>query len=166
MDDLIDRAALIAEYEYLKAECYESSWDAWDDIIDRVKKQPRVAADLVRHAYWIDASDEYNNGNIVYRCSYCREDKVLIDGTPETNNLNYCPICGAKMDAMMLKMAEQQKLLPCPFCGGKAEIILDVDEGGDSIQRVECQFCYVQTDGCYSKDEAMRLWNRRCNNDV
>lgn len=87
MADLIDRAVLIAEYEYLKAECYEASGDAWDDIIDRVKKQPRVDAEPVRHAYWIIFTDKFTFG----KCSICGM-------AQRAGRLNYCPECGAKMD--------------------------------------------------------------------
>jgi len=33
----------------------------------------------------------------VYECSNCKDEWVLIDGTPEENNINYCQNCGAKV---------------------------------------------------------------------
>lgn len=33
----------------------------------------------------------------VYRCSVCGEDWVLETSTPEENNMNFCPFCGADM---------------------------------------------------------------------
>ena len=32
-----------------------------------------------------------------YRCSVCGEDWVLETSTPEENNMNFCPFCGADM---------------------------------------------------------------------
>lgn len=33
----------------------------------------------------------------VYRCSACGEDWVLETATPQENNMNFCPFCGADM---------------------------------------------------------------------
>lgn len=41
---------------------------------------------------WEDFGD--NNS---YRCTACGEIWILNDGTPEENNMNYCPNCGADM---------------------------------------------------------------------
>lgn len=92
MADLIDREALIAEYEYLKAECYESSADAWEDIIDRVKKQPTVDAEPIRHAHWIFK----NNLASELVCSSCFEQFHI--ATWQCPKFLRCPCCGAKMD--------------------------------------------------------------------
>ena len=37
-------------------------------------------------------------GSNVYKCSVCGVDWDIIDGTPEDNDMNYCPNCGAKME--------------------------------------------------------------------
>lgn len=37
-------------------------------------------------------------GTDVYTCSKCRENYVLVEGTPKENLWHYCPNCGAKMD--------------------------------------------------------------------
>ena len=34
----------------------------------------------------------------VYTCSVCGADWDMIDGTPQDNDMNYCPHCGAKME--------------------------------------------------------------------
>ena len=56
------------------------------------------AADVapVRHGRWIEESDY--DGDSIYVCSECGETWTLIDGTPQDNNMHYCPNCGAKMD--------------------------------------------------------------------
>lgn len=38
---------------------------------------------------------DYDNS---YLCTSCGEIWTLNDGTPEGNNMNYCPNCGAKME--------------------------------------------------------------------
>lgn len=56
-----------------------------------------IDAKPVIHAKWIKYEnhiyDEY-----YYSCSACDNDWVCIEGSPEDNNMNYCPYCGAKMD--------------------------------------------------------------------
>ena len=41
----------------------------------------------------VDGAD----GDSYYECSNCGEPWVLSAGTPEDNNMHYCPNCGAKM---------------------------------------------------------------------
>ena len=57
------------------------------------------AADVVpvRHGRWIEREDMYYGWNI-WECSACREEFCVEDGTPEDNEYNYCPNCGALMD--------------------------------------------------------------------
>ena len=47
------------------------------------------------HGEWKDLSDGWQEGT--YECSNCKEEFVLIEGTPEDNEYNFCPNCGAKM---------------------------------------------------------------------
>ena len=56
------------------------------------------AADVaeVRHGEFESLEDEMFD--TVYRCSVCKEDFVLLEGTPTDNLWKYCPNCGAKMD--------------------------------------------------------------------
>ena len=37
------------------------------------------------------------DGDVVYRCSKCGEEYVLIDGTPKENGYHFCPNCGSDM---------------------------------------------------------------------
>ena len=48
-----------------------------------------------QHGEWIDLSDGWQEGT--YECSNCKTEFVLIEGTPEDNEYNFCPNCGAKM---------------------------------------------------------------------
>lgn len=46
-------------------------------------------------AGWIKHEDI--DGSEHYECSRCKNEFILIDGTPEENNYHYCPNCGADM---------------------------------------------------------------------
>ena len=56
---------------------------------------PTIEATPIRHGHWIDNDDiDFP----CYTCSACHCEWVCYDGTPEDNNMRYCPECGAKMD--------------------------------------------------------------------
>ena len=44
---------------------------------------------------WIEHEDDWCG--TFYTCSACGCDWTTIDGTPQENNMRYCPECGAKM---------------------------------------------------------------------
>lgn len=58
------------------------------------------AADVaqVRHGRWIPSDMGGGEPDEAYICSECEEPWTLIAGTPEENNMRYCPACGARMD--------------------------------------------------------------------
>lgn len=79
--------------------CHNDVWDAhilvaYKEDIDRF---PAADVERVRHGRWKEESDY--DGDSIYVCSECGETWTLIDGTPQDNNMHYCPNCGAKMDA-------------------------------------------------------------------
>ena len=47
------------------------------------------------HGEWVDLSDGWQEGT--FRCSSCQMEFVLLEGTPEDNEYNFCPNCGARM---------------------------------------------------------------------
>lgn len=53
----------------------------------------------VKHGYWEEVTDYGGWGDTHYRCSVCGEEWYLEDGKPKDNNMNFCPRCGARMDA-------------------------------------------------------------------
>lgn len=65
-------------------------------VIDRIKSSPTADVIEVRHGEWLEFEDNFLD--TLYQCSACKEDFVLIEGTPSENRWNYCPNCGAKMD--------------------------------------------------------------------
>ena len=50
--------------------------------------RPVVRGEWQEKAVWDD---------VVFVCSNCEEPWTLIEGTPEQNNMNFCPNCGADM---------------------------------------------------------------------
>lgn len=52
----------------------------------------------VKHGKWEELTDYGGWGDTHYRCSVCGEEWYLEDGTPQQNNMNFCPRCGAIMD--------------------------------------------------------------------
>ena len=50
--------------------------------------RPVVHGEWQEKAVWDD---------VVFVCSNCGEPWTLIEGTPEQNNMNFCPNCGADM---------------------------------------------------------------------
>ena len=58
-----------------------------DDIIALLKAQEP------KRGRWMECEDGW--GDTHYQCSECGLEWILNDGTPEENNMNYCPHCGA-----------------------------------------------------------------------
>ena len=108
MDDLISRAAAIAEieeyieeYSELEPETgyHNLKWCAMEEAKDVLSMLPAVDAAPVVHGRWEEVDDGW--GEWYYRCSACGCEWFLEDGTPAENGMNYCPRCGAKMDGLM-----------------------------------------------------------------
>lgn len=66
-----------------------------EDVFYDAKPSSCPLAEEVVHGKWIEI-DDY--GDAHYQCDQCKEEYVLIDGTPKENQYNYCPNCGAKME--------------------------------------------------------------------
>ncbi len=64
-----------------------------------IAAMPATDAQPVKHGYWEEVTDYGGWGDTHYRCSVCGEEWYLEDGKPKDNNMNFCPQCGAKMDA-------------------------------------------------------------------
>ena len=68
-DDSVSRQAVIDLVEELETQRIKGRWEIIED--------------------W--------DGDDLYRCSECGSMFTLIDGTPEDNDYNFCPSCGAWM---------------------------------------------------------------------
>ena len=102
-NDLISRAelrrTLMIWAEKLRAagECGGCEAELLQAVVKMVDAQAAVDAEPVRHGEWIlNPSNLYDDATWV--CSVCGHEWVLIDGTPQENDMHYCPKCGARMD--------------------------------------------------------------------
>lgn len=104
MIDSIDREELLNNRpEYLNTrmedEIQSARHQGWNECNSYyyylIIKQPTV--ETVKYAHWEQPSyfDEENN---VFQCSNCKEEFVLISGSPKENGYEYCPHCGCKME--------------------------------------------------------------------
>ena len=66
----------------------------WSDDVDAIKELPSAQPQRSKGRWEII---EDWDGDDLYRCSECGSMFTLIDGTPEDNDYNFCPSCGADM---------------------------------------------------------------------
>ncbi len=88
IDSLINKASTAEEAKVLFT------------VKDVIYSQQRYFADVqpVEHGKWEELTDYGGWGDTHYRCSVCSEEWYLEDGTPQQNNMNFCPRCGSRMD--------------------------------------------------------------------
>lgn len=72
--------------------------DIHGDVLDvihaaDIDNAPTADVSPVRHGHWEELDEEG-----CYCCSACGNPWIIIDGTPQDNDMNFCPNCGAKMD--------------------------------------------------------------------
>lgn len=65
----------------------------YEETIEIIKMSS-TEIEEIKHGEWTEQEAPYVN---TYECSNCKRWFVLEDGTPEENNYNYCPNCGADM---------------------------------------------------------------------
>lgn len=61
--------------------------------LTEVLRREYVDVEPVKHGHWITDSDDN-----WYECSSCKCLWMTISGTPQDNNMRFCPECGAHMD--------------------------------------------------------------------
>lgn len=92
-------AEYIEKAELIKKLCFETAEWYYSPTIKTIKEFPATDVQPVKHGYWEEVTDNGGWGDTHYRCSVCGEEWYLEDGKPKGNNMNFCPRCGAKMDA-------------------------------------------------------------------
>lgn len=70
-----------------------------DDIVWALESAPTVDAVPVRHGHYVGEGDGYANGELVYDVWKCSECGCVFEDDYEKPTYNYCPNCGARMDA-------------------------------------------------------------------
>lgn len=63
-----------------------------------IEQIPATDVQPLKHGCWEEVTDYGGWGDTHYRCSVCGEEWYLEDGTPQQNNMNFCPRCGSRMD--------------------------------------------------------------------
>ena len=75
-------------------ELYRSEYEEFQTKLDEI---PTIEPEsLLPTAHW-ENEEDFNGDPVVWFCSTCKERLVLYDGTPEENDYDYCPHCGARM---------------------------------------------------------------------
>lgn len=98
MNDLIRREEVIEALKLLTDEDdpYDEGYNlGLNTAILEVKKyiptaEPKVGNWIEKDGMWCD--------DPTFRCSVCGEEIELIEGTPKSHGMNYCPNCGARME--------------------------------------------------------------------
>lgn len=62
--------------------------------IQRIKEEPMLEAEPVRHSRWVCVNEKEN----IWWCDGCGGEIQFNEHTPESAGLVFCPYCGAKMD--------------------------------------------------------------------
>lgn len=88
---------LVGRLEYCKESREYLKWV----VVEREKEIASLKKQLadiqpVRHGRWIAEDEDYVDDT--YICSACGYEFVVTAGDLKSNELNYCPRCGAKMD--------------------------------------------------------------------
>lgn len=91
MAEYIDREKLIKSIPSVKDDKTTSLFGAVADIICIVNSVPKEDVAPVVHGTWL--LRHIGHGHY-WECSICHATPIYV-----TNNTNYCPGCGAKMDA-------------------------------------------------------------------
>ena len=86
----------MAEKEYIEREKLNDMLEDFcvnESFYDALQTIPSADVSTVRHGHWKELDEEG-----CYCCSACGNPWIIIDGTPQDNDMNFCPHCGAKMD--------------------------------------------------------------------
>jgi rubrerythrin len=74
-----------------------------EEFIKSIKEYSRNAIIVENTSVYTLVDDNTNT----WECSVCREWWWLLEGTPKNNNMNYCPICGAKIVGEKIEAIEE-----------------------------------------------------------
>ena len=108
MSDLISRQAAIdalkrntfrltfAEEQNCEGHVAWSAEAVYSEVMEGALLELPSAQPERKRGTWIEDDDGWDG--IIWRCSECDAVFALTDGTPEENEYNYCPHCGAKME--------------------------------------------------------------------
>ena len=99
-------------------------------------------------------------------CPFCGKDvKLHVSLTYDDYFQVFCPHCGASNvwgDNAVKRWNKRSELKSCPICGAKARS----HEAFDSTWVVQCSKCHLTSPHKSTREEAIRFWNRRVNDEV
>lgn len=76
---------------------YQAYMSCLRGVLEDIEEAPTIDPESLRPtAHWIN-EDSFYKDSIVWSCSECKGKIVLHGGTPENENYQYCPHCGARM---------------------------------------------------------------------
>ena len=77
----------------------------------------------------------------------------------------FCPTCGACNvwgDDAVKRWNRRSEIKRCPICGAKARS----HEAFDSTWVIQCSKCHLTSPHKSTREEAIRFWNRRVNDEA
>ena len=87
----------------------EGAWVDQKDALDALNAIPAADVEPKRKTgTWTEENVYFDS--YAWRCSVCKEDWNLIEGTPFENNMRFCPKCGAEMIAEVPKGEEDAEV--------------------------------------------------------
>ena len=85
-------------YGWLEAQRMLNKLEFQYELLKKEHKES-VEAVPVKHGHYIGEGDGYANGELVYDVWKCSECGCVFEDEYEKPTYNYCPNCGARMDA-------------------------------------------------------------------
>ena len=91
-------------------ETLKHAFDLTDETVDTLLAALRpVSREQVEEMWrgeWQYYPEDYDE--LTWTCARCGEAWTLIDGTPDDNNMNFCPACGAAMTDEAVEMVMER----------------------------------------------------------
>ena len=77
-----------------------------DTLLSALRPVIREQVEKVWRGEWQYHPEDYDE--LTWTCSRCGEVWTLIDGTPDDNNMDFCPACGAPMTDEAVEMVMER----------------------------------------------------------
>ena len=90
----------IGEYPHIRLK------EALDMALSALRPVSREQVEKVWRGEWEYHPEDYDE--LTWTCSRCGEVWTLIDGTPDDNNMDFCPACGAPMTDEAVQMVMER----------------------------------------------------------
>ena len=91
-------------------ETLKHAFDLTDETVDTLlaalRPVSREQVEKVWRGEWQYHPEDYDE--LTWTCSRCGEVWTLIDGTPDDNNMDFCPACGAPMTDEAVEMVMER----------------------------------------------------------